>query len=557
MTQSYLTPVAFFLVSVNLLLPTPLSAQSMSEFEAFKRQYMGEFKQFKDEMDKEFADFLKQRWKSFDSAKGVVRDEKPKPVEIPVARVQDPAPQPAPRPLKPVDPPPEIKPVPVKPSPVKPIPLPPSVANPQEIIRQPPSIRPPVKPAPQPRPVPQPPEMARVPPPAQAPSMPPPRPPVRPSPPAPVVSLPPPPPASEKTARVEFLGYSLEIIDGVSAASGAMGRRIDFTSIQQRFTDLAQSDYPKTVKNLSDIRQRLKLNDWAYVQLVQKFSEAVSGGQNSARLTAWFLLLKSGLDARVAYNANELFLMVAVKQKLYDIAYIQYNGQKYYTVTLEKRLPLQLYSYDGNYPKKLNKSDFALTQGVQSKPDQRFKEFRFTYQRKTHSVKLPYNSHTVDFLATYPQMDIDQYFQVPLDRATSESVLNQLQPIVDGMSERDAVNLLLRFVQTAFKYKTDQDQFGAENYMFIEETIYYPASDCEDRSIFFAWLVKNLLGLEVVGLDFPGHIATAVLLQQPVGDTVTYKGKRFTVADPTYINANVGMKMPQFKNVAPGVIPVL
>jgi hypothetical protein len=556
MVRTRLIPMLPGLVSVLLLINTPLQAQSMSEFEAFKRQYMGEFKQFKDEMDREFADFLKQRWKAFDSTKGVVRDEKPKPLEIPVARVKDPEPEPAPRPVTPVRPAP-VKPVPVKPAPVQPVPLPPSVTRPQEIIKQPPgAVRPPVKPIP--RPVPRPPEVVSKPPPLQpSPIKPVQRPPARPAtPPPPVVTIPPPPP-SEKTVKVEFLGYSLEIVDGVSAASGAMARRIDFTSIQQRFTDLAQADYPKTVKNLADIRQRLKLNDWAYVQLVQKFSKAVSGDKNSARLTSWFLLLKAGLDARVAYNANELFLMVAVEQKLYDIAYIQYNGQKYYSVSLEKRLPLQLYSYDGNYPKKLNRSDFSLAQSVQSKPDEHLKEFRFTYQRKTHSIKLPYNRHTVDFLSTYPQMDIDQYFQVPLNHQTADAMLSQLQPIVDGMSERDAVNLLLRFVQTAFKYKTDQDQFGAENYMFIEETIYYPASDCEDRSIFFAWLVKNLLGLEVVGLDFPGHIATAVLLNEPVGDTVVYKGRRFTVADPTYINANAGMKMPQFKNVAPGVIPVL
>ena len=49
---------------------------------------------------------------------------------------------------------------------------------------------------------------------------------------------------------------------------------------------------------------------------------------------------------------------------------------------------------------------------------------------------------------------------------------------VGGLS----VNRLLRFVQTAFEYKTDEDQFNTENYLFPLETLHYPYSDCEDRS---------------------------------------------------------------------------
>ena len=113
-------------------------------------------------------------------------------------------------------------------------------------------------------------------------------------------------------------------------------------------------------------------------------------------------------------------------------------------------------------------------------------------------------------------------------------------------------------MQTAFKYKTDEGQFGIENYLFPEETLYYPYSDCEDRSVFFAWLVHSLLGLEVVGLDFPGHIAAAVNFNEKFrGDAVLHKGKRYVVTDPTYINASAGMTMPDFKNKKPKVIRIM
>ena len=146
-------------------------------------------------------------------------------------------------------------------------------------------------------------------------------------------------------------------------------------------------------------------------------------------------------------------------------------------------------------------------------------------------------------------------FSAGMPSDTAYSLLTQLKPVVEGQSETEAVNRLLRFVQTAFEYKTDDDQFRQENYLFPLETLHYPYSDCEDRAALFAWLTESLLGLDVVIADFPGHIATAVKFSQPVqGDSWKMNGKRYTIADPTYVNANAGMTMPQYRGKAPKLV---
>ena len=114
--------------------------------------------------------------------------------------------------------------------------------------------------------------------------------------------------------------------------------------------------------------------------------------------------------------------------------------------------------------------------------------------------------------------------------------------------EEEQVNFLLRFVQNAFKYKTDDQQFGGEKYLFADETLYYPYSDCEDRSVLFAYLVREIVGLEVVGLMYPGHAATAVKFTRNVpGDYISYKGNKYTLCDPTYVNATYGMIIPDVR----------
>ncbi len=114
------------------------------------------------------------------------------------------------------------------------------------------------------------------------------------------------------------------------------------------------------------------------------------------------------------------------------------------------------------------------------------------------------------------------------------SVLTELKPLVEDKDEVEAVNLLLHFVQTAFSYKTDQDQFVTERF--------HPARPP---------------GLDVIGLDYPGHVATAVGLKSEVsGDAVAHEGTRYIVCDPTYVNADVGMSIPKLASITPGVIPI-
>ena len=92
-------------------------------------------------------------------------------------------------------------------------------------------------------------------------------------------------------------------------------------------------------------------------------------------------------------------------------------------------------------------------------------------------------------------------------------------------------------------------KWGYDRAFFASETLHYPYSDCEDRSILFARLVRDLVDLDVVLIYYPGHLATAVAFKQEVnGDYLTYKGHRYTVCDPTFVNAPVGMTMPGMNN---------
>ena len=136
-----------------------------------------------------------------------------------------------------------------------------------------------------------------------------------------------------------------------------------------------------------------------------------------------------------------------------------------------------------------------------------------------------------------------------------EAILEQLVPQLEGMSQCDAADALLHFVQYVFDYEEDDAQYGQEKVNFIEENFYYDKNDCEDRSVLYAFLVKTLLGLDVQFVHYPGHDCTAVRFTDCFtrGNGYYYGDDYYLICDPSYIGAPIGRCMPKYRHVQPAV----
>ena len=167
------------------------------------------------------------------------------------------------------------------------------------------------------------------------------------------------------------------------------------------------------------------------------------------------------------------------------------------------------------------------------------------------------NMNLIAFYDEYPLAFVNNdmrtkwrfYANVPASRNVRATLYPALRKAVAGKSELDAVSVLLNFVQTAMEYEFDEKVWGEERAFFSDESLYYPYCDCEDRSILFSRLVRDIVGLDVVLVYYPGHLAAAVRFNENVpGDYIACNNSRYTVCDPTYINAPVGVTMPDMDN---------
>ncbi|MCG8531336.1 MAG: hypothetical protein MI749_11790, partial [Desulfovibrionales bacterium] len=335
-----------------------------------------------------------------------------------------------------------------------------------------------------------------------------------------------------------------------------MGNR----SIGRAWEKMAQSDFPSLMAQLGQTKRELHLNDWGYFMLLHGLAdEILPHGGNEKHVLVWFLMNKSGYDTKIGYRNERPLLLVAVSERVFGVPFLSQNGKRYYL--LSPKGPSQrvgnVYTYKKNYPGADHPMSFRMSDypGLKTLLDARILKFKF--QGKPHSVKVLFNKKSIPYFQYYPQTQADIYASAAVPGWLGTTLLEALKPLLKDLSDQEAANLLLCFVQTSFDYKTDQQQFGREKYLFPEETIFYPYSDCEDRSILFSYLVKQLLGLDVVLLSYSDHMATAVRFKQAVaGDRVQWGNGVYTVCDPTYINAPIGMAMPKYKGSAPEVLKI-
>ena len=353
-------------------------------------------------------------------------------------------------------------------------------------------------------------------------------------------------------SKIAYVGESFYLSDALSGRCRLNG--LDENAIADAYETLCSSDYKSLVADCGQIKKDLQLNDWGMFMLIRQISDSYCATANESIVMQQFLLNEMGYKARMARKAtgDKVMLFVATDCNIYARPYITLEGRNYYNMS-EDNTQCRFYMC----PKDSPKAKKAVGMRLDATPNFSGTVTTFTRyaQGSAAKVTVDVSKTLVDFYKSYPQCDYSVYFNATVNGSVENELISSLAPLLQGKSEADAANILINFVQTAFQYQTDEQQFGYEKPFFVEELFYYPYSDCEDRSMLFSYLVRKLLGLDVVLLDYPNHIATAVCFKGNVGgDYLMVNGRKYTVCDPTYIGASIGMTMPKFKTVAAKVL---
>ena len=359
-----------------------------------------------------------------------------------------------------------------------------------------------------------------------------------------------------KTPKTEFSFSFYSTPCKVHTESGMKIKLGEVTekNVAEAWEQMSAADNGVLLSDFLTLKQSMNLCDWAYIRILKVFSETYYGKScNEAVLLQTYLLAQSGYSLRMASNDNKLILSMPFDGQVYRLRSINIDGTRFYMLDVDDNCEsLRVFNKsfsDNEHVASLRMNGMPKLKNELS-PARTLKSLR----EPAIEVSLSANKNLMAFFNDYPQHQWKYYAWAGLSDDTKAQLYPALRGWIAGVGQVEAANRLINFVQMALDYKTDHQQFGYERTLFADETLFYPYCDCEDRAVLFSVLVRDLLGLEVVLLDYPDHIATAVRFTEPVeGDYFNVGNDRYVICDPTYLGANVGMCMPKLRSVPANV----
>jgi hypothetical protein len=329
----------------------------------------------------------------------------------------------------------------------------------------------------------------------------------------------------------------------------------DPSTITAYWKSCSEKEYDLMLAYFNYQKSEFGLSDWGLYEMLQAVAKSNFTNKNDQNLFLWFTLVQMGYDARIMYGENQIVLTLPFNDMLFGKSYFEFNGHNYFI--LEAKSPSSLYTYTSQHESA--KSLFTLANTPSAKFPEKWTDrgFDFKFNRNTEHVTLPYLTYRTTFDATIPQTELDYYFGQPLPASFKERLHKALDAKLQACgSEREQVRYLYALVCQSIPYKTDQDQFHYEKFCIPEEVLAYPFADCEDRTFLLNALVTELVGVETIGLNYPGHVAMAVRLkdQKNTDAIIQFNGNNYIYCDPTYIGADVGMMPESYRGVKPEVV---
>lgn len=300
-------------------------------------------------------------------------------------------------------------------------------------------------------------------------------------------------------------------------------------------------------------REVLSLGDWGYFCLLRDMAETLLGkDSNESVLLQLYLMAQSDYMVRIGRINGHLVPLLPFEDDVFVYYYLTLPDGRFYIMSdgREGDFDICNRAFSNKESKLSLRMECPPRFAFSPTSSRTFAAKRFPELR----VQLETNRNLIDFYDGYPQSLWTNYSWAGLSEEVKDKLYPMLRKGIEGKGQIEAANRIINFVQTAFEYQTDQEQFGYERPLFADETFFYPYSDCEDRAILFSILVRDLLGLDIVLLHYHDHLATAVCYTEELnGYYFELDGKTYYVSDPTYIGANVGECAPPYRNETPKV----
>lgn len=359
--------------------------------------------------------------------------------------------------------------------------------------------------------------------------------------------------AMTEAATVNFYGHSVVFKDHTVTQLSL--QRVNQYNLDRFNSNIKNELVADLAREIKYRQVNFNLDDIGMLKMLDKRLAKLYTDHNRRSVLKWRILRHLQYDVILTYSNNVIDAFGTMNFRPLENVYIMRDGKRYNNLNFKDK---RTYGNRYIYKAVRHQSGRKLVFNAQKRPKifnrKRQREIQFTYNQIHYTISAEGNGSLMDYYNDLPAIDFSKsYIHTGFSEQAQNSVIRELKAVTSTMSKRESIGFLLKFVQSAFPYKGDFENHGREKYNFPEETLFEKYSDCEDRTLLLAGLVREILDLNSVALYFERdqHMSLAIEMSEyNYGYSFKYDDRYFVACEPTGRNYRFGQSAISLERIS-------
>ncbi|MDZ4668270.1 MAG: hypothetical protein SGJ00_10325 [bacterium] len=315
-----------------------------------------------------------------------------------------------------------------------------------------------------------------------------------------------------------------------------------------------ESELQSLVKQMDSYSAEFGMDDMAYVIFGRKLSAQLYKDPNAAKLFQYQILMEKGYNVILGVNEEQLTLFGNLGFNILNGTTVQHQGLSYDDLSFDYNLePCIDAVYEvaiGGRAILINENRPPFFNAIRGSYD-----LHTEFEGAVYFFKGSLNQSLANYYHDLPDIEFGQiYLNYQISSPTYSQLVGDLKKAISNMFPRKQIDFLLHFTQTAIPYKVDKEAIGKEKFAFPEEVLSNNYGDCEDKSVLFAYLTKEVLQLPSVALIYvsQNHLNVAVAINHASFNFI-YNNQKYLICEPSGLGFAPGDNVYDLKKVS--IIP--
>lgn len=312
--------------------------------------------------------------------------------------------------------------------------------------------------------------------------------------------------------------------------------------LKEQIAGIKLKQLSQWVAQLDEQAQNFGMDDLAYLQMLKKLSNQLTTSPLDASLLNYLLLKEKGYRVILGFAPDKVTTYANLDFKVHNVLYVEKDGLVFTDVSFESNQePCQEELFEeasGGRAITMNESRPPYFDALSGKYVRHFEFEGMIYQ-----FEGQYNRSLVAYYNELPDIEFGQvYLNYKISESGRQALVMQLRKSIEGMFPAKQIDFLLKFAQEAIPYKRDMESQGKEKFSFPEEVLASSYADCEDKSVLFAYLAKEVLDLPSVALIYyyDHHLNVGVAFNHKTAWNFIYNNQKYLVCEPSGLGFKPG-----------------